>query len=371
VAQIIRRNQTLRLTTFLFVILLSLFVLRQLLSQDPLIASITLLRSSIMAALMLILLQLRHTIKSISLVYAMAATIIFQSVVGIYQWSTQSSVGGYLFLGEPNLQQPLGLAKTSWFGKELLLPYGTTAHPNVLGGMLAVYLVALLYLHLSTFRKQHKQQIAVVFATVIGVVTILLTQSMSALIGLSLGILVLILHSRSFHKVHALLFIKVRNIVAIIVLCTLLTMGAIRLATIAQPNQLSFVRRYQLNDAAIIMIAAYPMQGVGLSNFTVFLDQSLSHEKAIVPFLQPVHNIFLLSFAEVGVLGIAVFVALRQLTRISIHDEHSLGWFSSKIPLIMIVLLPLALLDHYLLTIQTGQLLLALTPLLFMKVTKF
>src|SRR3990167_4066671 len=69
----------------------------------------------------------------------LCVTVTFQSVMGFVQYYTQHSVFGYLFLGEVRLSESLNLAKTTINGQELILPYGTTSHPNVLAGVVVIF----------------------------------------------------------------------------------------------------------------------------------------------------------------------------------------------------------------------------------------
>jgi hypothetical protein len=117
-------------------------------------------------------------------------------------------------------------------------------------------------------------------------------------------------------------------------------------------QNLSLSRRVTLNQAAIAMIDQRP-QGVGLQAFTTQLER-VSQSREIVRFVQPVHHLGLLWLAETGLLGlVALGVGLIYLKR------AQPTWLTGVI-LAAIWLLPVASLDHYLLTIQTGLLLSAL-----------
>ena len=120
-----------------------MFILTQLGGLFPLTSGIMAIRLVGAAALVWLLWMNRQNVHLVWLRYALLAAIGFQSAVGIFQFVTQQSLVGYWLLGEPTIPTFSGLAQVSWQGALKTLPYGTTAHPNVLGGCLAVYLFLL------------------------------------------------------------------------------------------------------------------------------------------------------------------------------------------------------------------------------------
>ncbi|MFH0943329.1 MAG: O-antigen ligase family protein, partial [Candidatus Beckwithbacteria bacterium] len=110
----------------------------------------------------------------------------------------------------------------------------------------------------------------------------------------------------------------------------------------------SFSRRSQLAAISVKMISKRPLTGVGLNNFTAVMDQ-YGYVPGAVRFLQPVHNLFLLIFAETGLIGLAGFVYLFF---------KSPFWRSQVGPYWIILFL--GLFDHYFFTLQQGLLLLTI-----------
>jgi O-antigen ligase len=66
--------------------------------------------------------------------------------------------------------------------------------------------------------------------------------------------------------------------------------------------------RLQLNWVALDMIRAQPFIGVGLNNFMAVFDDYSPYGVLYPGF--PVHNVFLLVFAETGIVGLLALVAL-------------------------------------------------------------
>lgn len=74
--------------------------------------------------------------------------------------------------------------------------------------------------------------------------------------------------------------------------------------------------------------------------------------------------------AEVGILGLAAIVGVKKMLQtlnLARHSHQTLGWFAPMIPVLFFIFLPLAMVDHYLFTVQAGLLLVAIAPMLFAK----
>lgn len=115
----------------------------------------------------------------------------------------------------------------------------------------------------------------------------------------------------------------------------------------------SIWRRIELVRAAWEMFKTSPIFGIGLGNFIpklpkFFIPQGLY-------FWQPVHNLFLLILAEIGIVGLGV--AGWGLGRIlkKLWQKKNLALLYSLSAIIFT-----GLFDHYWLTLQQTQLLLAL-----------
>jgi len=317
-----------------FILLLLLF--RQFLTQNSEAAIWYFSKLIEFGAFAFFLSQHQAVLKNKLLSWVLLFTLLFQSAVGITQFYTQSSVfHNYLALGEVNYSHAIGLAKDNFFHTEQILPYGTTAHPNILGGFLTIGLLIILsQLQLTEVMKKRKASIALLICggLVIGF-ALFLTQSLSAWGTLGIGLIIL-WQRRQF---------KFGLAVALFVGMGLASPIFVHYGAKLYPTNESFLRREMLTQAAFNMIKKNPLTGVGLNNFTVNLEQ-YANSSEIVRFVQPAHNIFILWFAETGLLGIVLLGLMMLITPFK------------KLALPILVLLPTALLDHYLLTQQTGLL---------------
>ncbi|HEX7017840.1 MAG TPA: O-antigen ligase family protein [Patescibacteria group bacterium] len=313
-----------------------LLIIRQFFAPYPLAAIWYLLKLIEMIALGFFLVHHRQLLTKRPVLLSIVVTLIFQSFLAIYQYISHSALFGYWFLGEPNLSNPIGLARLTIGGIEKVLPYGTTAHPNILGGTLAIYFLILL----KTLKKP--KMLVVASFSLIG---LLLTFSFSAWLTLILGMIFWILYK------YVNLLYPMRYIFFLIAFFTPL---AIKHLAVVYSDSPSMVRRAYLQEAAVNMYIDNPLFGIGLNNFTAKVEEYTA-TREIVRFIQPVHNIFFLWIAETGIAGAFLLIGVCILI---IRKRNSLQLPLRTSRFLLFSAVPIMVLDHYLLTQQTGLLLL-------------
>jgi O-antigen ligase len=312
-------------------ILVSLIVVRQIFTPYPLAAAWYLFKLIEIGLLVWFLSTHKKLLKKSIIYFTLIFTILFQSSLALWQFLTQRSLLGFTFFGEPNLSNSIGLVKDIWWNTGRVLPYATTAHPNILGGVLAIFNLTLIKLVLSTEKKWLKvlTSLTIILATLV----IVLTQSISAILTLIIGSILI-----TRKKIDFTMSLFCGTIFFI------LTPLLIGLAAAHLKNDDSLTRRAYLQTAALNITLDKPILGSGLNQFTARVEE-YSDNQEIVRFVQPVHHVGLLWLTETGLLGILLIWALNKKLRIK------------KIVLPLLILLPIATLDHYLLTQQTGLLL--------------
>jgi O-antigen ligase len=150
-----------------------------------------------------------------------------------------------------------------------------------------------------------------------------------------------------------------KNWIKIIISLVLILILAIKIIDFNYPiaNFLSgwdengLIKRGQLNLASLEMIKNSPIFGIGTKNFLVNLPnfQNESH----FFWLQPVHNILLLTLSEIGFLGLGILIwGLNSLFRNKKLNEED--W------LIIGVILISGMVDHYWLTLPQNMWLLTI-----------
>lgn len=292
----------------------------------------------------------RNTSKLLPLLFfALTSTVVLQSGVGLFQFGTQKSVNGFLFFGEPQLRFSQSLTKGDFAGIDTLigthlgyrvLPYGTTAHPNILAGFLVVSLWSVLALHLT---KHVGSTLVVVATTCIALLCIALTLSLTAFAGVVCAALWLWIYTKSSSQsAKAVLFAV--SCLMFFILPLILPM----LSNWTHHTSSSIERRIMLNRTATQIFLQKPLMGIGAYQWTA-LQEKYSVSSESVRFVQPAHHVGLLFLAENGLLGLwilSLFILLMaQLT------QHTVKLFVMSFCL----LAPFLTADHFLITIHTGQ----------------
>ena len=287
----------------------------------------------------------------------------YSGVIALLQFTNQRSVGGLLyFLGERSFTVVTpGIAKFSFFSQQFLRPYATFPHPNVLGGFMAVVLPLLLYSLLSKRGKDISNHVFFwVIGLIFGVVTLVTSFSRAAWVVAVWGIVVSFLFSKT--SLYKTLQRKERETVIIFYVLLFLSITVPFLTSLRGFFNfgLSWVEREELLQAGIAIITQNPVFGIGMNNFIVHVPNYLNSSSSSYIF-QPIHNVYVLIAAETGLLGV-----LLALLGILVLYRQSLR--NPILTLALIQLLLLGMFDHYLFTLQQGQLLFTLFAfLVFLK----
>ncbi len=276
--------------------------------------------------------------KKLAIIFwSLAGAVISQSVLAIAQFMKGATLGFWI-LGERSfsLSTP-GIAKFDFYGRQFLRPYATFPHPNVLGGFLVVSAILLNWL------KPSKPRIQSILSFLAGLI-ILLTVSRTSITAVLAG---------------AALLLKGKAKVGFLILALLAApILYVRFWAIFNFDSLSFIRREQLSEVAVKMWVSAPILGAGINNFIPqAADQILVGPSR---FLQPVHNIFLLTLAETGLVGL---LGLLGLLGVPIWGVLKLNPKLSTLPPVLLIwgiIVFLGLFDHYFLTLPQGYRLLFL-----------
>lgn len=304
------------------------------------------------------LVEHRSFLKGRMIIIAICTMLLIQTPLAIYQNVTQHQLFGYWFLGEPTLSVSPQIAKADFPGSLRILPYGTTPHPNILAGISVAATGFLVYAGTTP--------LLIALALLNAALIISLTNSLSALIALVLGIgtVLYIVRGKSNEKT------KIGR-------CTALGIGvlcAITFAFLRVPllntsqassilNSSSIVRRAQLEQIAVKAFLSSPFEGVGLHRLTAEMER-FGTISANTKFLQPTHNIPLLYLAETGLIGV-FFLILFFKTVQKYYSANFFGFCLLFIPLSVLLSL-----DHYLFTLQQGQLVFAFAIAMMIKKRK-
>lgn len=259
---------------------------------------------------------------------------VFELILSTAQLISKHSLQGiFYFFGERSLSLSTpGIAKASLNGVEILRSYGTFSHPNSLAGF---YLVLYFYVLANKKFKPHPFLKNLFF-----VVSALLIFFSFSKIAISVFLILnLIYFWRNFLK----------SACRICFVSRIIVIGVLALIFLnAQTDPLTLKKRWILTQNALTIIRQNPLFGVGNGNYLIAQNQ---FREVFTGFLnQPVHNVFLLLIAEIGVLLVLFITILlrKQLKRFFKHWPYVIG-----------SLLLTGLFDHYWLTLQQNFLLLA------------
>lgn len=273
-----------------------------------------------------------------------SVSVFLLSVLAIMQFMKQGSVfNNYLILGEqPYSAGVFGIAKENIFGRSIVPVYGLFRHPNAFGGYLAVTLT-----WLFSFIKKRKFYL---ITFVLGLVSIIFTFSYISWFVVITGVIFHIVFSKNPTKIRK--YKKSAVFIVLLIFLFSLLMPFLKKFNIDVGNNRSIIRRVDFTSASYRMIKDNFWFGVGLNNFTVFVD-SYNYDSRDIRFSQPVHNIFLLVFSESGIFGFILFLSFIWFSLKRLVNSSYFHIF--LISVLQVILL--GSFDHYLFTMHQTLLL--------------
>ncbi len=255
----------------------------------------------------LIFLYFANNLASARTVYRVVAALLLtgfiQSVIGVLQYLTGSSLG-LTFFGEAKsiLANPMG-------GEVISRVAGTIGHPNNLAGYLNLIIQVNLALLFAPIPRLYKRILLPLL--ILSVTTLILTFSRGGWLAMTLGAAItgyLCLGRRSKSKVLPLL--------VSISLAALLLVSSVMLIT---PLKKRFFEedygaarsRVPMSLVALNIIQYHPWLGIGFTNYVnVAPIYDITKEAIAYEFPRPVHNEFLLIAAELGLPALMCFLII-------------------------------------------------------------
>jgi O-antigen ligase len=307
-------------------------------------------------------------LQKIAFLFAVSA--LFESLLAIVQYVHQGSLNGvFYFFGERMFTGATpGIANVSIAGDLILRSYGTFPHPNVLAGYLLVSMIFIWgFLHKSP--RKLLRMISFVSLFFCSIALFLTFSRVVILLGIVLGCVVVVKKMISvgannyspfaFRKrlIHSFMIICLFGFIAFCIFRFIPFSHEVLVRfTQTSLTEESITQRESLVQAAMLMMQQRPLVGVGIGNFIPSLVP-LQQPKALGFNLQPVHNIYLLVTAEMGLVGLGLFgwLLISTYSRLRRQGKDSHYVIGTALGVILIT----GLFDHYWLTLQQGQLLFA------------
>ncbi len=260
----------------------------------------------------------------------LAGAVIWTGFLTIGQFINQATFIGWQFFGEPIFTSGTGgIKKIFIFGQELIAPMATFPHANVMGAFgLLTFLVLIRHFEEGNDKEFLDGGLHLI-AKYLSLILIVLSFS------LPVWLITSFLLIRKFKSVYVSIPLSV--FLGVIVLRVMGYVLAPHRMVLGLPIT-SFYRRLNLTKHALTIIKDHPFSGVGWGGFVRYLPPST--------FLQPVHNVYLLVLAELGIIGASglVLVVGGYLKNLDLK----------KYLLIFTVYLLLFLVDHYFWTTTQG-----------------
>lgn len=303
-------------------------------------------------------------LPSKKIILALLTAVCLQGLLAGWQFNQQSSPANKWLGLATHQAADLGASvvetvSRAGYSERWLRAYGSLDHPNMLGGFLAIGLLAAIWLLINTERgpKQRLKELALSLIIILGAIGLFLSFSRAAVLAFCLGLAILFI---SQWKLWPRLLLSLFLIVAVSGALAsqygyLYVTRAPNIAVSVVDQRLeakSLSERAEYLRQAKILIARHPLLGVGLGNFGVAVSETIT-KKQISYYYQPVHNVFFLVASEIGLTGLLFFLLF-------------LGWlFFGALKIVRDNSLPLALLgallammmfDHWLWSLHFGVL---------------
>jgi hypothetical protein len=281
--------------------------------------------------------------------------LILQFIIGMIEFTTQSMQ----FLEAFHLHWP-GLIDAASKGASILkFPdgqnflrvYGTFPHPNMLAGFVLICIAAVISVIFKNQKANWTAWLLLVFAIYLTAITF----SRSAWLGLFIFFSFLLIKPKFLgnKKLWGILCVSALTVLATLIPLRELVSGRTTAPTTVTES-FSLEGRIWLSQRALEYASEKPITGVGIGSFVIQLAQRDGDRN----YVEPVHNIPLLIYTELGAIGAILFLAVV----ISIAREF---FMTKNVDMIILSALlagmgTIALFDHYFWSVAPGRMMLGL-----------
>lgn len=234
--------------------------------------------------------------------------------------------------------------------ERFLRAYGGLSHPNILGGFLAM--VCLYSILVYFYEERFYNRLLAFFSSGFVFIALVLTFSRGAWVAFFIGICFVLFHLIK-EKTHCYCsFVLLMKTFFIIILAIFLVIPSVFFTRVGfgdsfRLEEKSITERFDGYSDFGRVFSLNPVFGTGMGNYTAVLanlDIRSSYS------YQPVHNVFLLIIAEIGIVGFVFFLIFIAFL---FRNNHSLfGNFYFPVMVFMVI----GLFDHYTWSLPFGVL---------------
>ncbi|MCK4636157.1 MAG: O-antigen ligase family protein [Candidatus Moranbacteria bacterium] len=292
-------------------------------------------------------------VKIKKIIFAFILTAVIQGVFGLGQFILQDSFSSKWLGVEKHEISRGGTAVIENQNSRYLRAYGSFSHPNVLGGYLALGLIVALgyYLNLNVKKPVRRAlDFFLLFSIIIIFSGLIVSFSRSAYLMLALSFsfltfFIFIKKRECFKKLFYVYFLLFFTALMFFLNYQNLFLTRVRVENRLEQRSIS-ERISQVNDSKVIIKNNF-FQGVGAGNYTLFSWQK-DLEKRPIWQHQPVHNIYLLIWSELGFFGLLTFgLLISQIIFKSIYFLQIESDFRIFFTVSFFGLLTIGFFDHW------------------------
>ncbi|MDD2807389.1 MAG: O-antigen ligase family protein [Patescibacteria group bacterium] len=294
------------------------------------------------------------TFSGLAFVWVLSSSL--QSIFASWQFFSQYTFANkWLGLAShfPNISGSIILQTSN---ERWLRAYGSLPHPNILGGFLAAGLFFLIFLAFENASR--RRRIFVATNLIIILPALFFSFSRSAWLALITGLFIFggwfIKKPSGFEKNY---FAKILFLVVLLIAILAFNLVDPLLTRLEgiEPNEVdSIQQRLTYSEQALQLISQRPLSGYGINNYTLAIDRNIDSTWPGY-YYQPVHNIYLLAFTELGLIGGSIFTLLIFLLLFYsfkyLNNLETVTAFS-----LLLGALIIGLVDHYFWTLYCGLL---------------
>ncbi len=333
---------------FVFWLFLSIFW-----SQDKELATYFFIKLITAVALFFVTINLKINIKKVFIIILIS--ILLYSGLGLFQFFSQKTFSSTIFgLTEYNLSNP-GVSIVDTPEKRWLRSYSVFPHPNIFGGYIVVLLFFLIYIFLNKKYSNNKKVLLIISLTIL-FLSLITSFSRSAWLSFFIGLIIIfVFNLYKKNKESNLKLIKIFSLFLLItIIFYLIFPNTIksRLLINNEKENKSVVERVEYISQAKNIIKKNLLLGVGGGNYSSF-NYIKDDIKQPGWYYQPVHNVYILIFTELGLIGILLFLTIIFYPLYFLIKN--IKWIKNIIPFVVILsMLVIMVFDHYLWTTHFG-----------------
>jgi O-antigen ligase len=289
------------------------------------------------------------------IIYVFLVSTFLQASLGIYQFLSQKSFAfKYLGLASHN-PEVVGTAVIETVSGRWLRAYGGLDHPNILGGVLAISLILSAYLlarkKIINSNIQIWGLIMLFFSYFFALIALFFSFSRAAWLAYAVGMVILavVIYRQEDHWV-AKRFLALSFFSLALLLIAALPYRELALTRFyaeGRLEQVSISEREDYTVQASQIIKAHPWFGVGNANYVKYLEKN--SQVSNFNYYQPVHNVFLLVFAENGIFTFLSVILFLIFLALSPRRQN----FAFSIIAALVIMM---MLDHWLISLPFGVL---------------